>query len=412
MTETTASGRRVLAGSVGGVALLAGIFALGLNLRGFIAGLPPVFDELHSVLGLSPAALSVVGAVPVFCFAMFAGPAAPLSRRFGEERVLGGALLLMTAGLVLRGLVPGLMLIPGTIAAGAAIALGNVLLPSLVKRRWPGRAGHLTGLYLAGLSLGGIVAPVIAVPVFAGAGGGTGAARMTLGLWAIPAAVAFAVWLPQLRFRPAAGAAGRPGPARPRAAGVVRHRLAWQIALFFGLQSLCYYTVLNWLPTLLRDRGMAAASAGALVAIMNIGGVTSMVVPVLAQRAASQRKLIAATAVADATGLAGVAFAPIGAAAAFTLLLGLGLGAGFGLGLYLMMARAANPATAASLSAFAQGTGYLIASGGPVLVGYLRERSGGWAVPVWFLIAVFAGQLLFGWFAGRAGGLIPGRADL
>ncbi len=145
---------------------MAGISALALNLRAAITSLPPVFPELAASLHLSGAELAVLAATPALCFGLFSGFAAPLSRRLGEERVLGAALVLLAAGLLLRGALPGALLFPGTVLAGAAIALMNVLLPSLVKRRRPEAAGRLIGSYLLLLSGGAVVASLIAVPVF------------------------------------------------------------------------------------------------------------------------------------------------------------------------------------------------------------------------------------------------------
>src|SRR6185437_2472656 len=161
-----------------GVALLTvAIIVLALNMRAAITSLPPIFPELHGALHLSAASQSVLAAIPVLCFGVFSGVAAPLSRVFGEERVLGAALVLLAAGLRLRGAAPSILLLPGTVLAGMAIALMNVLLPSLVKRRRPERAGLLIGLYLMALSTGAIVASLIAVPVYQAAGGATGAVR-------------------------------------------------------------------------------------------------------------------------------------------------------------------------------------------------------------------------------------------
>ena len=148
----------------------AGIIVLGFNLRAAITSLPPLFPELAVHLHLSPAAVAVLAATPVLCFAVFSGTAAPLSRRFGEERVLLAALALLAVGLLLRAAVPGLLLIPGTAIAGAAIALMNVLLPSLIKRRQPAQAGWLIGVYLLSLSAGAVLASLIAVPMFTGFG--------------------------------------------------------------------------------------------------------------------------------------------------------------------------------------------------------------------------------------------------
>jgi CP family cyanate transporter-like MFS transporter len=397
--------------------LVAGIVVLAVNLRASIAGLPPVFPELSSALHLSSASIAALAAVPVLCFAVFSGPAAPLSRRFGEERVLLAALALLAGGLLLRGAAPGSLLYPGTVLAGAAIALMNVLLPSLIKRRRPEQAGLLIGGYLLTLASGAVIGSLIAVPVFRAAGGGTGgsawAVRLTLGLWALPAAAAALAWLPQLRYRtrperpwPGAGRSGRAGAA------VYRHALGWQVAAFMGLQSLYYYATLSWLPTLFRSRGVSAAGAGDLLALMNLGNtVTAMLVPVLAHRVRDQRLLIAAMTLASAGGLSGTLFAPVGGAAAWTLLLGFGQGAGLALAIFFTVARAPDPATAASLSGFAQGAGYLIAAAGPLSVGFLHTATGGWTAPVLALLAVAALEFWAGWLAARARTLPPALLD-
>ena len=381
-----------------------GMVALAFNLRAAITSLPPLFPELADRLHLSNAALSALAALPVLAFGVFSGVAAPLSRRFGEERVLGAALVLLAAGLLLRGALPGSMLFPGTAIAAAAIALMNVLLPSLAKRRRPEQAGLLIGIYLLSLSAGSIVGSLIAVPVYRLSGGSV---PLSLGLWAIPALAAAVCWLPQLRFhtRPGGGlgpAAGR-RPAQPgRGLKVYRHGLAWQVTGFMGLQSLTFYATLSWLPTMFRDRGVSPGGAGTLLALMSLGGVpTALVIPVLAQRARNQRALIAGTVAVSVAGLAGAWFAPLGSAAAWVLLLGLGQGAALGLAIYFTMARAPDPRAAASLSGFAQSVGYLVATTGPLAVGFLHTATGGWTVPVSCLLVITGLELVAGWQAAR-----------
>jgi CP family cyanate transporter-like MFS transporter len=394
--------------------LTVGIMVLAINLRAAITSLPPVFPELSAALRLSSATIAILAATPVFCFGVFSGLGGPLSRAFGEERVLLAALLLLAGGLVLRGALPGSMLFPGTILAGGAIALMNVLLPSLVKRRNPDRAGLLIGAYLLMLSVGAVTGSLIAVPVFRAAGGAAGGAgwpvKITLGLWALPALAAAAVWLPQARYRTlpagarsrAAGQAGRSGPGTPRIA-VPRHALSWQVAAYMGLQSLSYYATLSWLPTLTRDRGVSAAGAGGLLALMNVGNVvTGLLIPVLAQRARNQRLLVTVTVAATAIGLAGVLVAPVGTAAGWIFLLGLGQGSSLGLAIFFTMARAPDPVTAASLSGFAQAVGYLLATTGPLAVGFLHTATGGWTVPVLVLLGTVGLQFWAGLLAGRA----------
>jgi MFS transporter, CP family, cyanate transporter len=123
---------------------------------------------------------------------------------------------------------------------------------------------------------------------------------------------------------------------------------------------------------------------------------------VLAHRAADQRKPAAAAMAATAAGLAACVFGPTGLAAGSIFVLGLGQGATLGLGIFYTMARAPDPVTAASLSAFAQGAGYLIASTGPLTIGLLHDATGGWTVPGLVLLGVAVAQLITGWLAGRA----------
>jgi len=392
------------------VALLTvGIMVLAVNLRAAITSLPPVFPELATALHLSSASIAVLAAIPVLCFGLFSGLAAPLSRGFGEERVLLAALLLLAGGLLLRGAVPGVFLFPGTVLAGGAIALMNVLLPSLVKRRRPQQAGPLIGAYLLMLGAGAVVASLIAVPVFRAAAsahpGSQWPVQLTLALWALPAVAAAVVWLPQIRYHTKPG---RRAPDSNARIVIRRHALAWQVAAFMGLQSLNYYATLSWLPTLFQDRGVSAATAGGLLALMNGGNaVTAMAMPMLAHRARDQRLIVVVTVLAAAVGLSGTLLAPTSSAAVWTLLLGLGQGSSLGLAIFFTAARAPDPVTAASLSGFAQSTGYLVAATGPLTVGFLHHATGGWAVPVLALLGVAGLQLWAGVLAGRARTLPP-----
>src|SRR5215470_677796 len=408
--------------------LVIGVAALGFNLRAAITSLPPVFPELAGRLQLSAPEISVLAATPLICFAVVSGIAPSLSRRLGEERVLLAAIILLTAGLLLRGAAPGTMLFPGTVAAAAAIAVMNVLLSSLIKRRWPQRTGFLIGLYITALSVGAITGSLVSVPLWNGTGGSV---PLTLGWLAGPAALAALLWVPQVKSGravptdPASSAAraysasssaavvaaddGRPEDrTEPAAAAtrsrvaVHRHALTWQITLFMGIQSLLFFAALSWLPTILRDRGVSAAAAGGLLALMGVGNLAvSLVVPVAAQRMRAQYALVVPTVAAIAIGLAGVVYLPLGFAAGWILILGAGQNAALCLAIFFTMARAPHAAAAASLSSLAQAVGYLLASAGPLEVGLLHSATGSWTVPLAVLFALNGILLVAGLLAAR-----------
>jgi CP family cyanate transporter-like MFS transporter len=338
----------------------------------------------------------------VIFFGAAAAFAAWLNRRFGEEVVLLAALGVLTTGLLLRGADPAIMLFPGTALAAGAIAILNVLLSSMIKRRSPERAGFLIGIYLTALCVGAIIASVLSVPLYHAS---SGSVRLALGLWAAPAALATLLWLPQLRYR--AAGAGRavpisgptPAPARVK---VYKHALAWQVMAFMGLQSLIYYAALSWLPTIFQDRGTSAVTAGNLLALMGVGNLAAaLVVPMLAHRAPDQRALVVPSMTAMGVGLAGSLWAPVGGAWLWVLVLGLGQGACLALAIFFMMARAPDPGAAASLSAFAQSAGYLVASAGPLELGLLHTATGSWNIPLTLLLVLCGCGLVVGIFAAR-----------
>ena len=380
--------------------LVVAVAAAGLNLRTAITSLPPIFPDLQTSLHLSSAALSLLAATPVICFGVVSAFTAWLNRRYGEEMILLVALILLTAGLLLRGVAPGVMLFPGTALAASAIAVLNVLLSSMAKRRWPERAGLLIGIYLTMLSAGAILSSLLSVPLYRSSGGSV---RLALGVWAAPAALAVLLWLPQLRYRTAGPAPGATAPVPARAGvKVYRYALAWQVTAFMGLQSLLYYAALSWLPTIFQDRGDSAVTAGNLLALMGVGNLaTSLIVPVLAHRRPSQRGLVVPSLIGTAAGLAGSLWAPLGSAPFWVLVLGVSQGSCLGLAIFFMMARAPDAGVAASLSAFAQSVGYLVASAGPLVVGLLHSATGSWNLPLVLLLVLCAAELATGLLAGR-----------
>ena len=381
---------------------MVGVLALGYNLRGAITSLPPVFPELQGSLGLSSATVSILAATPVICFGVVSGFSAGLARRAGEERVLLGASVLLVIGLIVRGAAPAALLFPGTIAASGAIAVMNVLLSSLIKRRWPERAGFLIGLYITALSAGAIVGSLVSVPLWQAT---TGSVALTLGWLAAPAALAVLLWLPQLRSapRPASrAAAGQAAPAPQARVAVHRHALTWHVTIFMGMQSLLYYATLSWLPTMLRDRGVSASGAGDLLALMGVGNLAvSLLVPMVAQRMRSQVTLVAPTVIAIAGGLVALLYAPLGGAAAWALILGAGQNAALALAIFFTAARTPHAGAAASLSSLAQAVGYLLASAGPLEVGLLHSATGSWTLPVTVLFVLCAVMFAAGLLAAR-----------
>lgn len=373
---------------------VAGVLLLSLNLRPAVTDVPSVLDEIGSRLGYSSVLLTVATTVPLVCFAVFSPAAGWIARRVGDERGLGIAIAAILAGQALRALAPASAFFPGTVISAAGIALMNVLLSSLVKRRAPRRAAHLLGAYLAMLYLGAMLGSAASVPLYRA---DHRSLALPLGIWAVPAAVGLLVWIPQLGRHTVPDRSDRPVGIRLR-----RSSLAWQVTAFMGLQSLTFYGSLSILPDLYRSRGMDPSTAGLVNTMLSVGGViTAVSAPVLVARSNLSRTVLVASALASVAATVAPLFIPLGAALPAAFVLGLGQGVSIALALYYIMARAESPAVAGALSGMAQGFGYLIAVFGPLGAGLLHSSTGSWSASIAFLAALTALTLWFGLLAAR-----------
>jgi MFS transporter, CP family, cyanate transporter len=376
-----------------GVLLALSVVLVAVNLRPAVAGVGPVLPELRAGLPLSGTGAAVLTTLPVLCFGLLAAAAPRLARRYGIEPVLTGVMATLAVGALLRVLDGPPALYAGTVVAGGSIAIGNVLVPPLIKRDFPDRTGLMMGVYTMAVSGSAAVASGLAVPLEGGSGLGW---RGSLGAWMVPAAVAALAWLPRLRGHT------RP-PATPHAGrSLLRDPLAWQLTVFFGLQSLSFYAVLGWLPSMYRDFGASPAAAGFLLSLSGLVQIPiSLVLPGLAGRARHQVAYVMGGTALIGLGLAGVLWAPMAAPYLWVLLLGAGQGSCFALGLNLFVLRTRRVTDTARVSAMAQSIGYTLCAVGPLLVGVLREISGSWTAPLVLLLALLLPQLLCGALAGR-----------
>jgi CP family cyanate transporter-like MFS transporter len=376
------------------VLLGTAIALFSLNLRPALVAVGPLAPQLRDDTGLSASSTSLLTTLPLVCFGLFATLAPRFGRRVGLERALLAAILLLVAGIALRLAVPTAALFVGSAVAGAGIAVANVLLPGVIKRDFPDRTGPMMAVYSVALNGGAALAAGLTVPLEDALGPSW---RGALALWGIAALATAVLWLPQARAAPPPAAG-----ASVHARGVWRSPVAWAVALFMGLQSLEFYALAAWLPTVLRDDGMSASTAGLMAALMSVASIgASLVVPVVAARSRRQRGLTAAATACFLVGSVGLLIAPAGGALLWVLLLGLGQGTGISLALTLFVLRTRTAEAAGELSGMAQTVGYLIAAGGPLGTGALHDLSGGWTLPIAALIVGLVPLAVAGWRAGE-----------
>ncbi|MFL6094505.1 MAG: MFS transporter [Blastococcus sp.] len=381
----------------------AAIVAVALNQRPAVVAVAPVLGDIRAETGMSAALAGLLTTVPVLCFGAFAPGAPRLARRIGLETAVALSLLLLAAGIALRLLSPVALLFAGSLLAGAAIAFANVLLPAYVKREFA-RPGVVMGLYSASLNAGAAAGAALTVPLASALGVGW---RTALGLWLALALAALALWLPVA----GTGRAHRTSDPLPDDAGswlLLRQPLARQVTAYLGLQSVQFYTVAAWLPTLLADSGVPVREGGLLLGLANIvGAAGALLAPAQGGRMRTQRPLILAVAVSYGLGLGGLLVAPATGTLVWVAAFGLAQGSGFALALTLVVLRSPTPLVAARLGAVAQCLGYLLAALGPLVIGALHDLTGGWTWPVAVLVAALVPMTWFGWGAARDVVLTP-----
>ncbi len=375
----------------------AAILLAAFNLRTAVTSLSPLLDVLGTEFAFGATMTGVLGMAPTAAFALFGVATPNLTHRIGLERTALLAMALACAGLALRALVGGTGgLLATSLLALAGMGFGNVVLPPLVKRYFPSRVGTVSTAYITVLQLGTMLPALAAVPAADAAGW-----RVSLGMWAVLAAVAAVAWIAVLRAGRRAGSplaraheAVVPPAATATQAGVTAPRgrvwrtpLGWGLAVMFGTTSLVTYAMFTWLPLLLVDAGASRAFGGNMVALFSaLGLLSALVMPSLATRLRNPFPVVLACGLAYFAAFAGLLWAPMKAPVLWVVLLGLGPGT-FPLTLTLINLRTRTPQASAALSGFMQGVGYSLSCLGPLMFGLLHESSHGWTLPFAFLAA-------------------------
>jgi len=378
--------------------LVAGIMLVAANLRAALTSVGPLLEQIQQQLMLSATSAGLLNSLPLILFAVLSPVTPGLAKRIGIERTLGMALLLLVIGIVLRSMPQTGMLWLGSILIGAAIAFANVVLPTLVKRDFPSRAAAMIAAYAAVMSLVAATASGLAVPLATLHDRGW---RFSLLCWSLPALLALIVWLPQLR-RSSAPTAGNATPAQPALSrSPWGSALGWQVALFMGLQSITFYTIIGWFSTFAASHGTSPQQAGFELFIYQVVAIVANFVMVfILPRARDQRAIALCSSLLIFIGVAGLLLLP-GYSLVWLIFAGLGAGSSLVLALSFFGLRSSHHHQATQLSGMAQSVGYLLAALGPTLFGLLHDLTQGWRLPLMVLLCLTLLQMLFGMLAGR-----------
>jgi len=379
---------------------LIGIIIIAINLRPGMTAVGPLLGIIRDDLGLANWSVGLLTSLPLLAFALISPLVPQLGVRLTNERAMVVGLFILLVGITIRSTAVILLLFVGTIIVGLGIAICNVLLPGVVKEKFPAKVGLMTSVYSTTMGIFAAISSGLSIPFAKSLNWGW---QLSLVFWTIPAIVGIIVWTIISK------------KSRDRNTVQVqyitssdfriwRSPLAWQVALYMGLQSSLFYVSVSWLPEIYLSYGIEASQAGWLLSYTQLIGMPiSFIVPVLAGRLRSQQIIVLILGFFSIGGFLGLLFLGHNYTALLisTTFIGISLGGTFALALTYLGIRAKNAGDAAELSGMAQSVGYTCAALGPVLIGLIYDLTNNWSVPLVVLLFITVFVVLFGLAAGR-----------
>lgn len=377
--------------------MIMGIIFIAFNLRPAITSVGPLVGDIRDTFHISNGAISMITTLPLLAFALFSILSPLVAKRWGNEMTVLVGLFLILSGIVIRSSGYLSLLFVGTGLVGIGIAIGNTLLPAIVKNRFPNKVGLMTSIYSTSMGLCAAIASGVSIPLAHGLNLGWQKALLCLGVIAL---VAIIIWFPHVVSAKNKGNGQLSGISMRT---LFRSPIAWQVTLFLGLQSILFYGPITWLPEILIDRGISIETAGWLLGFMQFCSLpANFITPVIAGKLKSQQPIVAVVGLFYLMSIVGLI---VGGGKLlmiiWILLLGIAQGACISLALTLINLRTRNAVDAAQLSGMAQSIGYLLTSVGPFFIGVLFDFTHSWTMPLLFLFVIAVGTILAGLGASR-----------
>ena len=360
-----------------------GIILIGVSLRTPFTVLPIILGNISQGLEVEVSSLGVLTSLPLLMFTFFSPFSTQLAQKIGLEHLFTYSLFFLTIGSLIR-LINLPLLYLGTLMVGASVAVINVLLPSLIQANQPKKIGFLTTLYVTSMGIATALASYLAVPITQASSW-----KGLILLLTLLCLATFLVWLPNHRYNHRLA----PQTKQKSQIKVMRNKQVWAIIIFSGFQSLIFYTVMTWLPTMSIHAGLSSHEAGLLTSILSLISIPfSMTIPSLTTSLSTRNRQLMLTLVSLA-GVVGISmlFFPINNFIywlAIHLLIGTATSALFP---YLMVnfsLKTSAPEKTAQLSGLSQTGGYILAAFGPTLFGYSFDLFHSWVPSVAALLLI------------------------
>lgn len=378
------------------------ILLMASNMRSPIVALGSIAPVVQDALNLNATHIGWLGAIPMLMFALGALISPSIGKRYGLENTLIGVVMVLTAGIIMRSTwVSWHGFLIGTILLSLAIGFANTLVAPVIKQRTPDNIALVTGLFSLTMSvMSGVISGVV-YPLTEQVGW-----QWALGGWAILGIAALIAWI-VLRVK--LGSSHKVPTAdltadevTQESTSIWKSALAWQLAIFMGLQSLLFYTVAAFLPSIWISKGLTEVEAGSMGSIFQFMAPIAIIGMTWLIRRGMKIQIVAiGSTLLNVTGLIGIAYLSPDLAWLWTSIMGLGCAVIFTLCIMLFSLRTYTPNQASKLSGMAQTIAYLVAFAGPFGAGWLYEQTNSWDGPLLFILILTLINVIIAWLASR-----------
>lgn len=376
------------------------IIFIAINLRPAITSIGPLIGIIRDDVGFSNWSVAFLTSLPLIAFAMISPIAPKIANRLSNDKAITLGLFGLMIGIALRSISMVFFIFLGTFLLGAGIAICNVLLPALIREKFPNKMALMTSIYTTGMGVIATLATAASVPLL---GVFNGNWQFSLLVWISPAIIGV-IFFVMTSLKTKKATKNRVGIYEQRSSSAIwRSPLAWKIAIFMGFQSLLFYVMISWLPEILIDAGMSRTMAGYMLSYMQLIGIPiSFIIPIIALKMRSQSPLVIMVNALYIFGFIILIFKPsMFVTVMIVTFAGFAQSANFALAFVLFSVRGKTAKDAAELSGMAQSIGYVLAASGPIFVGAIFDISKSWTIPLIILSGMAIIVIVMGMGAGK-----------
>lgn len=388
------------------------VILISCNLRAPITGAGSLISIISDDFSLSSGAAGMLTTLPLLAFAAVSPIVGSFSGKIGTGKLFILSIAVLITGIIIRSTLGEWGLFLGTLLLGMAIAIGNVMLPAVIKSKFPDRIEAMTSLYTVIMQIVAAVATAVGVPLSAVFGW-----RAALGIWVFTASAALAVCIVNRDLSISSQSAelgeserhnngGRAAElsGKPAKRGMYSVPMTWWITFYMGVQSMMFYSFVAWLSPMLQSRGYGDEAAGYMLTVYVIMGMAgSAALSFIMKRNRSQSVTGVMLGSLYLLGMICMLLSPYltGLLLPGIIVCGFCSGTCISFSMALFGLHTSDGGSASRLSGLAQSVGYLVAAVGPVVLGKIFDITQSWNIPLIILTAAAVFLIAAGSVVGR-----------